>query len=432
MFLFRVSHVIPPPGNPGHPAFCVNWPGQPHRQHTLELPPQQSQHCQPRCSSSATAQQSVFQRPWGAGLHVLQQLRQPRPSAHQRGHCSWGNIYEYLRFFQFESSVSSCCTKPTAKESWVGATHTWHGLKSSQQTGRHSLQLRPPNKRLNLTLLRAHICSQSKSEDLNLIRHPLSHLWPARDHPQPRGILPMTRPAIEAAALPASQKQRRSIWGGLQVISMRRVWRYRGYQFFESISVQYALKMSLSTRKGSEFESWTSSNIYYSSPPWLLREYHRLPSNPLLWTQTSMKMPWDFSTALAAEVPRLGSQGGIGWLVVNVEYGWISLKAPFWVPLVIKCLWYCWLVQASKTWSFKNSLYILECWGMLWKSFCSRKGFLSPGVTCDRGNGSCVAQSHSKHSILADSTRSPERRGRTPRAWKKLLKLIWSCQSIAA
>ena len=184
-----------------------------------------------------------FQRPWGAGLHVLQQLRQPRPSAHQRGHCSWGNIYEYLRFFQFESSVSSCCTKPTAKESWVGATHTWHGLKSSQQTGRHSLQLRPPNKRLNLTLLRAHICSQSKSEDLNLIRHPLSHLWPARDHPQPRRhFCPMTRPAIEAAALPASQKQRRSIWGGLQVISMRRVWRYRGYQFFESISVQYAFE----------------------------------------------------------------------------------------------------------------------------------------------------------------------------------------------
>ena len=36
------------------------------------------------------------------------------------------------------------------------------------------------------------------------------------------------------------------------------------------------------------------------------------PAIHILWTQTSMKMPWDFSTALAAEVPRLGSQGGIG------------------------------------------------------------------------------------------------------------------------
>ena len=50
--------------------------------------------------------------------------------------------------------------------------------------------------------------------------------------------------------------------------------------------------MSLSTRKGSEFESWTSSNLYYSNPPWLLRESPCPPSTyPLfLWGRQSGRL----------------------------------------------------------------------------------------------------------------------------------------------
>ena len=344
MFLFCVSHVIPPPGNPGHPEFCVDWPGQPHRQHTLELPPQQLQHCQPRCSSSATAQQSVFPTSLGcpaacpAAVTATSAICSSERPLLLRPHL------KYLQFFQFESSVLSCCTKPTANESWVGATHTCHGLKSSQQTERHSLQLRPPTGLMYVPSRKVKICIDLCNFQLqSSSATPISHFVACSgSSPATAAFCPMTRPAIEAAALPASQKQKISRWWAWRFPQKSwRVWvvkiGWSSWFEFRSLScrqahVQSVLRILIRKNRYPRYLQTWHPNCLKTAPNWPQQ-------STFLWTQTSMKMPWDFSTALAAEVPRLGSQGGIGWLVVNVEYGWISLKAPFWVPLVIKCLW---------------------------------------------------------------------------------------------